>query len=187
MKENLGEVTVVAKNRFKDRHGRYLIGDRKNHRYYIVDKDKEKMLTVMDNRLIMVLVVLVLAGFAFDLVWGIVIAGVLLLIVEFYYYVKFLPSLRTIENVEVPQTMSSMRIMADEAGTSRNLLRGVVSIITALLLMLNLMLTVKDWSVVWHFEDMGQVILVFFSIAAVLFFIYLANISLAAYYRHKRG
>lgn len=186
MKENLGQVTPASKNTFKDRHGRTLIGDAKNRRYYVVEKENERIMTVMENRFIIVFAVLVLIGFRFGWVWGIGIGAFVLIGFEIFYRKVFLSTLRTIDNVDVPKTHSSIYMVADEASEGKNILRCGASLLTTILLILNVNLTVKDWSEVLSFKDFNTSFMVIFSAIAAVVFMYFAIVSYQAIIRNRR-
>ena len=180
MKENLGNVTPVSGNTFKDRHGRTLIGDAKNRRFYIVGKENERIMTILDSRYIIIMAVLVLVGFRFGWVWGAGIGLIVFAISEIYYRKFFLPSLNTIDDVDVPKTKSTFVMTAEDSSPGKNILRGGASVLTALLLLLNMNLNIKDWNEVFSFKDWSLTFLAVFSIVASVFFMYLATISFQA-------
>ena len=187
MKENLGQVTPVSRNTFKDRHGRTLIGDAKNNRFYIVDKDHERLMNVLDNRYIIVFAAVVLIGFRFGWGWGLGIGAAVFAGFEIFYRKVFLSTLRTLENVEVPKTQSSIYMAADEAGDGKNILRCVACVLTSLLLLLNMNLTIKDWSRVLSFKDVSSSLMAIFSVIAAVVFMYFASVSFQAIIRHRRN
>ena len=186
MKENLGNVTAESRNTFKDRHGRTLLGDARHRRFYIVGKENEKVMTLMENRYIIVFAVLILIGFRFGWLWGLLVAAVVFVGFGIFYRKIFLPTLNTIENVDVPKTHSSIYLAAESSSIGKNILRCGASVMTSLLLLLNMNLTIKDWSVVFGFKDFSQVFLAIFSVIASVVFMYFAYVSFQMIMKKRR-
>ncbi len=173
MKQNLGELTPKTYESYVDSHGRTIIPNFKTKTAYIVQKEDEKKFYVLSNRYSIVVAIIMITGFYWDWTFAVISGVVLFVATEIYYRNFFLANLQQVHNVEFPPK-KGIYAVALETPKKKRWIRLVMLVAFAILILVNMFMTIKDWNNVLTFSDANDVILVLFSIGLAIFSVYAA-------------
>lgn len=180
MKQNLGELKPVSFTTYQDSHGRTIVPDRKRHIAYILeDRKQQGAYNLYANRYVLAAVVAILAGYYWSWIWGPILGVAVAAALEYMYRQRFLPSLQSVSGVDFPARMTFYSV-AQSNETSRNVIIIVLGFSLAVLLMVNLFMTVDDWDAVFAFQDVNNLLMLVFSVAMALGACYLSVQTLRA-------
>ena len=175
MKQNLGELTSLGGNVYQDKHNRQILFDRKNEKFYLVEKDDERKLNILSQRYILAITVFLLVGFLMNNWIIATIVGVVIYAgSEYYYKKKFIPSLLEVY-AEVPTKEDKVVSYAKES-KGRNIARTVAGLLLPVLLVINDYITIKEKG----YDGINTIALIIFSVVFTIYAIYVAIISLKA-------
>ena len=187
MKEkNLGELTNIGFQTYKDRHGRTLVVNRKEKAAYVVTKDEERRLFLFSNRYIIGTVVAILIGSWINYTVGVIRGVVIAVGLELVYRLIYLKSLPKIELDELPRKYS-MVSNAMKQPQEKNMIIGGLGILIPILLVINGFQTVKDRNAVWSFENKNDLMLVGASVVIGAAALMGAIVCLIALSRQRKG
>ncbi|MEG0422933.1 MAG: hypothetical protein RR524_00140 [Erysipelotrichaceae bacterium] len=135
------EPSISGRNIYKDKHGRFILYNKKKAIGYVVPEDKFGQYQLYSNRFIFGLVMAALLG-SFELfpmpmlLYVCIGAGILLyLLLELRYRTYFIPSLTQIEKFEPENSRSRFAIMAEQK-TGMLVLLGVLYVAVGILFVL---------------------------------------------------
>ncbi len=171
MKQNLGTLTSKGWNQYTDSRGRTIVYVPKTKSGYIIAKEEEKKLMLLSNRYALAVTVLFLLGFYTNWYYGIAAGVVILAGCEYYYRAKFLPSQQEVSDVVVPAKLGMIERMMQRK-MSTNIVFAVASIALAVLLVINAINEIDDWSAIWQFKNINDVLLVAVSALVAVYALY---------------
>ena len=169
MKNKIEGLKSMGGNICEDSKGRMYIGDRKKRILYAVDRSSKNKLTFYQQRYTLPLVALVLVGFYINWYVAVPIALAVLALLEYLYRSRFLSELTVYEDIDIPEN-PSLKMRLEENDMRKLLMVTCLSILLAILLIVNLFQTVTDWS--QAFKDPNIAILVVVTVALDLYAIY---------------
>lgn len=173
MKQNLGELKPKTYGSYTDSRGRTIVANYKKRIAYILQKEDEKKYNILTNRFSLAIAIMMLTGFYWNWIGGVVIGIIAFIALEYYYHVTFLGNMQTVENVDFPPR-KDISTYAREMPQGRRVLLFAMLLAFSILLIVNMFLTVKDWNSVFTFKDMNNVVMAVFSVGISVFALYMA-------------
>jgi len=166
MKAKIEGLTAQGNGVYEDKKGRVYMADRKNKTLYAVTKEKRNQISFYQQRHMIPMIVLVVFGFYINWYLGVALALGSIVILEYLYSQVFLKSLVKYEDVDIPAEPTLTEKMA---GASRQKVIAilVMSSLLAILMILNLFITVRSFNDL--FNDPNNAILLVVSIALIVY------------------
>ncbi|MBR4461677.1 MAG: hypothetical protein IKS51_03755 [Erysipelotrichaceae bacterium] len=155
MKSRIDGLEAKGGGIYEDKKGRTYVGDRKKGVLYVIDRDSRSKLYLFQQRYTIPLIILLLAGFYYNWFAAIGLAILSLLILEFLYR-RFLDTLTVYENVEIPESLT-LKDRFESIGTGKLLLMLGICLLIGVLLVVNLLQMVTDWTTA--FRDANTIFL----------------------------
>ncbi len=183
MKSRIEGLKAMGGGTYEDSKGRTYIGDRKKERLYAVDRGSKGKLYLYQQRYTIPLLILLMTGFYYDWYMAAASALIAFLILEFLYR-RFLNTLTVYENMEIPRNQS-MKDRFEATKTSQLLLMVVLSFALAVLLVLNVLQTVKDWTTVY--SDLNTVLLILVTAGMELYIVYFLFTGIGILLKRKKA
>ncbi len=183
MKSRIEGLKAMGGGVYEDSKGRTYIGERKKERLYAVDRSSKNKLYIYQQRYMIPVVILLMAGFYFDWYTAVALALIAFGILEFLYR-RFLSTLTVYENIEIPKNRT-LKEHFESTANNKLLLMIVLSFALAILLVVNLLQTVKDWTTA--FSDLNSALLVLVTIAMELYIIYFLYTGIGVLLKRKKA
>ena len=184
MKQNLGELRETGNNVYTDRHGRTLVVNRKDKCAYVVDKEHERLFSVLSNRMSLAAIVGVFIGLK-NPILGLISGVAVYAGVYAFYHMHFLKKLEVIDNIDLPEK-STILDRAMMQSRNRNLIIGLLGLVISVLSIVNMFQTIDDWEAVFSFRDVNQSMLALLSVGMCIFFIYVGAVAFMAYVKQRK-
>ena len=168
MKSKIDGLKPMGGGVYEDSKGRMYVGDRIKKVLYAVDRSSQKKLYLYQQRYSVPLIILVMVGFYFNWYAAVPLALLALAVFE-YLYRRFLNTLTVYENVDIPKNLS-LREKQETTETRKLILVVCLGLLLGVLLIVNLLQTVTDWSLA--FSDMNITLLILVTVAMDAYIIY---------------
>ena len=168
---------------YEDSKGRMYVGDRKKEILYAVDRGSMNKLYFYQQRYTLPLIVLLMVGFYYNWYAAAALAALAIVILEFLYR-RFLNTLTVYENVEIPGNLS-LREKQESTDTRKLILVTVLSLLLGVLLIINLLQSITDWSAA--FSDLNSILLILVTFAMEAYVIYFFFTGLGVLLRRRNG
>ncbi len=164
MKQKVGKLTHEAGNSYRDERGRLLVMDFKKKIGYVVNKNEERKVGILQARAFICLMICIVLGFYIDWIIAIGISAAIYLFTDWYFKKKYLPTLDTFKTADFPTKPTLVEIFV-ETGKMQTALRLACSIVLPVLLVVNCFITLKGKEVL---STNDTILLVFSVVTAIV-------------------
>ncbi|MBQ6559304.1 MAG: hypothetical protein IJL85_00565 [Erysipelotrichaceae bacterium] len=183
MKSKIDGLKPMGGGVYEDSKDRMYVGDKKKKILYAVDRNSQKKLYLYQQRYSIPLIILVMVGFYFSWYAAVPLALLALAIFE-YLYRRFLNTLTAYENIDIPKNLS-LRDKQETTETRKLILVVCLSLLLGVLLIVNLLQTVTDWSTA--FSDTNTILLILVTIVMDAYIIYFLFNGLSVLLERKKS